>query len=161
MPTRNVSAEEAAHLLKDVSEEWKAFWFNHGLVAKNLAELAAALGSTTAEQFAHHVNSEKNDVAAWVDEVLGDATLAAKLRLLTSPEAAQRMVARRVEELTATASPAASTETIAPAAAKRAAKKPAAKKSSRKGPASKAEKSPAVSSPVTRKESVWSKLLKR
>ena len=163
MPTRNLSAEEAADLLRDVSEEWKAFWFNHGAIAKNVAELATALGSTTAEQFVHHVNADKNDIAAWVADVLGDTALAAKLHLLASPEAAQRMVSRRVEELTAAAASAAGT--TAPAATetapapKRAARKPVAKKSGKtgkKGTAAKAEKNP-----VAKKESVWSKLLKR
>ncbi len=133
MHTRKLTNEEASALLASVAEEWKAFWFSHGAVAKNLEELAAVLGAMTEEQFVHHVNPGKNDLACWVDEVIGDATLAAKLRLLRTQAATHTMTTRRVSELRAALTPAPAAE-AAPAAVETA-------------PASAAES--ATSSPVT------------
>lgn len=184
---RKLTNEEAAALLADANEEWKAFWFSHGAVAKNLGELAGILGTMTDEQFTHHVNPEKNDLAAWVDEVIGDQTLAAKLRLLRTQAATHTMVTRRVSELQAIVAPApqpeaaaVSTETIVPEEAKAEAVAPAAvvittvteagtevatekrapkAKAAKKAPAAKATK-PAAKPATASKGSVWSRLLK-
>jgi len=183
MNTSKITSEEAMNLLKNVPEEWQAFWCNHGTVLRNLADLSAALSDMSAEEFAHHVNGEKNDFATWTEDVLGDATLANKLRLLSTAEASQRMVGRRIEELTlalATTETAPAAET-APApveataaivaaqppsaekkTASKPAKKPAAKaaKTAKKAAVSPAPKAAAAKT-ATKKESVWSKLLKR
>ena len=180
MSTHKPTAEEAANLLKDVAEDWQAFWCNHGAIAKNMGELSSCLASMTPEQFAHHVNAEKNDFAAWTEQVVGDASLATKMRLLTTLEATQRMVARRVEELSAAMAPSAEAATLpaAPAvkaepAPQPAAKKPAAVKKSSKKPgakhsprtvAAKSAQKPVVAAAKpgdSQKESVWTKLLKR
>ena len=153
MPTPNVTAEEAANLLKDVAEEWKAFWFNHGVVAKSLTELSAALADANDDEIAHHANAERNDFATWADEVIGDATLASKLRLLITPDAMRRMVARRVTELTAAS---AVLETPFPVAVEAPAKTRARRKTTAKKTLAKAEAAPSA-----KKESVWRKLLKR
>lgn len=175
MSTHKPTAEEAANILKDVAEEWQAFWCNHGVIARNLSELSSSLASMTQEQFAHHVNAEKNDFASWVEQVLGDAALATKMRLLTTLEASQRMVARRVEELTAAVSPAVEAPVQAAVAvsapegspkAKRAGKtaKKAVAKRAPKTVAAKSAQKPAVATAKpgsSKKESVWTKLLKR
>lgn len=179
MQTRKLTNEEASALLANVAEEWKSFWFSHGAVAKNLEELAAVLGTMTDEQFVHHVNPEKNDLACWVDEVIGDVTLAAKLRLLRTQAATHTMTTRRVSELRAALAPAplaeaapvaeatqaAAPEATAPspvtvtaavtltAPKKRAAKAKAETKKA--APAAKAKKPETAS-----KGSVWSRLLK-
>ncbi|HTK04429.1 MAG TPA: hypothetical protein VL500_02505 [Candidatus Eisenbacteria bacterium] len=178
MNTSKLTSEEAMNLLKNVPEEWQAFWCNHGTVLRNLADLSAALADMSAEEFAHHVNGEKNDFATWTEDVLGDATLANKLRLLSTAEASQRMVARRIEEATLAAAPAdaapveaaiqeleaakaeAPAETAAPAK-KPAAKKAAAKKSAAKKAAVTSASKAAPAKPAAKKQSVWSKLLKR
>jgi|SRR5687768_10087194 len=191
MNTSKITSEEAMNLLKNVPEEWQAFWCNHGTVLRNLADLSAALSDMSAEEFAHHVNGEKNDFATWTEDVLGDATLANKLRLLSTAEASQRMVGRRIEELTlalATTETAPAAEMAPapveaaaaivaaqpPSAEKKTASKPAKPASSHveKKPAAKAAKtakkaavSPApkaaAAKTTAKKESVWSKLLKR
>lgn len=177
MSTHKPTAEEAANILKDAAEEWQAFWCNHGVIARNLSELSSSLASMTQEQFAHHVNAEKNDFASWVEQVLGDASLAKKMRLLTTLEASQRMVARRVEELTAALAPAAEAPVQAAAPAEAAAAQPAPKakhaakpakkavaKRSPKTVAAKSAQKPAVAAAkpdASKKESVWTKLLKR
>lgn len=153
MPTPNVTAEEAANLLREVTEEWKAFWFNHGVVAKSLTELSAALADANDDEIAHHANAERNDFATWADEVVGDAVLASKLRLLITPDAMRRMVARRVTELTAAS---AVLETPLPVAVEAPAKTRARRKTAAKKALAKAEAAPAA-----KKESVWRKLLKR
>lgn len=99
MYTPDIRNAEA--LLQNVAEDWKAFWFNHGVVAKSLRELSAALDDMNSVEFAHHVNAERNDFANWVSDVIGDEALAVKLRLLSTLEATRRMVARRVAELEA------------------------------------------------------------
>jgi hypothetical protein len=151
MPTPKPTPEEARTLLADAPEAWKAFWFNHGAVAANLRQLAEALEAMSPEQFAHHVNEEKNDVACWVNEVVGDATLSKKLRLLSSLQATHKTVAGRVGDLDAIAAAAepateappaeasATAEAAAPAAEApvetktvKAAAKPAAKKAAKK-----------------------------
>jgi hypothetical protein len=157
-------------LLHDVDENWKAFWFNHGVVVKNLRELSAALDDMNAEEFAYHVNAEKNDVAEWVEHVVGDTTLATKLRLLSTIEAARRMVARRVDELAAplpaetaaVAAPAAAAESSAveKKSAIRAAKKPA-KKSAAKKPGAKAAATKKSDAPVAKKSSLLGRFLNR
>ncbi|HTM69204.1 MAG TPA: hypothetical protein VL426_08020 [Candidatus Binatia bacterium] len=190
MSTRKPTAEEAANFLKNVPEEWQAFWCNHGTVLRNYADLSAALADMTPEEFAHHVNGEKNDFAEWTAQVFGDKTLADKLRLLSTPEASQRMVARRIEELTLAARPvdaapveaaiaeraeaaqeapaAIAQEVVSPLPAekpsKKAVKKPSARAkktvAAKKAVASPAPKT-AAAKPAGKKESVWSKLLKR
>lgn len=176
---RKPTAEEAASFLKNVNEEWQAFWCNHGTILRNYADLAAAFADMTPEEFAHHANGEKNDFATWVEQVFGDKTLADKLRLLSTPEASQRMVARRVEELTLAASPvdaapveealvarqepavpeqAVATTPLPVERPAKKARKAAAKTSAKKVAAKKAAPAAKASS---KKESVWSKLLKR
>jgi hypothetical protein len=161
---KQLTHEEATALLSPVAEEWKAFWFSHGAVAKDLTELSATLATMTDEQFLNHVNPEKNDLAAWTEEVIGDATLAAKLRLLRTLAATHTMVSRRVSELQAAVRPfpraetapaeavIASTQTVAPEAVKAA---PAKRATKAKASTAKTKKPAAAS-----KGSVWSRLLK-
>jgi hypothetical protein len=156
MSSHNITAEEAANLLKEVSEEWKAFWFNHGVVAKSLGELSAALADANDDEISHHANNERNDFATWTGEVLGDTALASKLRLLVTPDAMRRMVARRVTELTAVASVVESTTPFPTEA-----ESPVKPRARRTTAAKKATAKAAASAPVAKKESVWRKLLKR
>jgi len=56
------------------------FWLYDGQAVKDLKELKDALKKASNDQFAHHVNAEKNDFACWTEEVLRDRNLAVKLR---------------------------------------------------------------------------------
>jgi hypothetical protein len=67
----------------DVHHE-NRFWVNDGNVLKNLQELPGALRNMDAETFMHHVNDEKNDFANWVNDVVGEKTLARDLLALKS-----------------------------------------------------------------------------
>jgi hypothetical protein len=91
-----VNADIAKVYLRDVQPMWKAFWFHMHLVAKNLDEFADGLTQITDEVFAYHVSGQKNDLAKWVQEVIGDAVLAQWLTGVTTKEEAAAAAARRV-----------------------------------------------------------------
>ena len=51
------------------------------------------------EQFLHHVNRQKNDFAKWISEVVGDAILAQRIRVLKTREAMAKAVQQRINAL--------------------------------------------------------------
>ena len=58
----------------------KCFQIFKGGTLSNLPDLLRALQNITEIQFYHHVNTEKNDFALWVEEVLLDSECAQNLR---------------------------------------------------------------------------------
>ena len=71
----------------------KAFWVNFGPIVNNLRALRDALAhDITDQQFTHHVSGSRNDFAAWVEDVLCDASCATALRRAKTREAAVRAV---------------------------------------------------------------------
>ncbi|MBI2546796.1 hypothetical protein HYV81_06480 [Candidatus Woesearchaeota archaeon] len=58
----------------------ECFWVNNGPILKSIEELAAAVRAMKKEVFLHHVNKDKNDLARWIEEVVGDNKLAADMR---------------------------------------------------------------------------------
>ena len=90
--------DEAKKILSNTPAE-KAFWVNNGQVLKNLIELATAAKKLTAEQFAHHVSSTKNDFAKWVDEVIRDSELAKEIRKARTKEDMAKAVINRLKHL--------------------------------------------------------------
>ncbi len=56
------------------------FWTKEGRGIDSIAHLAAALDSMPDWVFQHHVSSERNDFANWINDVFGEAWLAAKVR---------------------------------------------------------------------------------
>jgi hypothetical protein len=99
MLEEHISAETAALYLKDVDPLWRAFWFHMHLMAKNLEEFADGLGMISDEVFAYHVSGQKNDLARWVQEVIGDAWLAQQLLAVKTKEEAADVVKERVAAL--------------------------------------------------------------
>jgi hypothetical protein len=95
----SVSKEIAIEYLRDVDPMWKAFWFHMHLVAKNLEEFAEGLDAISDDVFAYHVSGQKNDLAKWVQEVIGDAVLARDLTQVTAKEQASKIVHDRVKAL--------------------------------------------------------------
>ena len=71
----------------------KCFWVWNGPILKDLPELARALDVVSDEQFYYHVNAHKNDFAKWVEEVLGQKTLAKKLRAAKTRAAVRKALA--------------------------------------------------------------------
>lgn len=96
-----VNADIARVYLRDIRPMWKAFWFHMHLVAQNLEEFADGLTRITDEVFTYHVSGQKNDLAKWVQEVVGDSYLAQQLAAVGSKEDAARRTADRVAALRA------------------------------------------------------------
>jgi len=77
----------------------KEFQLHMGTVLKSLPELAEALDIMSQESFSHHVTSDRNDFANWVNDVLGEAKLAQELRRIKSKRHCAEAVRRRALEL--------------------------------------------------------------
>lgn len=92
------SSEEAKRILSNTPPE-KAFWVNNGPVLKSVIELATAAKKLTPRQFAHHVNSAKNDFARWVEDVIRDSELAKRLRHVKTGDELARVVRNRLRQL--------------------------------------------------------------
>lgn len=99
MHDETASVDAATVYLQDVDPMWKAFWFHMHLVAKSLEEFAEGLAQISDEVFRYHVSGQKNDLAKWVREVIGDAVLARQLDTVATKEEAARLAAKRVEAL--------------------------------------------------------------
>lgn len=81
--------------LADVPED-KRFWCSDGRVAKNLAELEVAFREMSDETFRYHSNEEKTDFSNWVQDVIGDETLARQLKGSVGRLEAAKSVAARI-----------------------------------------------------------------
>jgi hypothetical protein len=99
MPKQPVSEEVARIYLRDVEPMWRAFWFHMHSVARNLEEFTAEVGEISDEVFAYHVSGQKNDLAGWVQEVIGDSVLARELAGVKDQHEAHRACTARVAEL--------------------------------------------------------------
>jgi hypothetical protein len=75
------------------------FILKGGESLRNIVELASALKSMDQETFSHHVNTEKNDFAAWVSHSVKDQVLAEKLKYAYTPETAYLVISGRIKEL--------------------------------------------------------------
>lgn len=62
----------------------KAFKFNNGVTVSNLWELKQALRIVREDIIAEHVNDKKNDIADWIETIIGDKDLAKELRKSTA-----------------------------------------------------------------------------
>jgi len=75
----------------------QCFWATDGKIIANLIELRDALAEMEKEAFKHHVNSERNDFASWINDVLQDSELAEELRSAKQPSTARTIIARRLK----------------------------------------------------------------
>jgi hypothetical protein len=98
-----IAPETARTYLADVSPLWRAYWFHMHLVAHNMQEFAQGLGEISNDVFMFHVSGQKNDLARWVREVIGDSELAALLDNVRSKEEAAALTRARVSDLIAAA----------------------------------------------------------
>jgi hypothetical protein len=93
MPIRNKA--DAQRALRHVPDE-KRFYCHDGKILNNLYELKNALEKMNHACYIHHVTDEKNDIARWVREVLGDDKLANDLGKATSQKEASIIVKDRI-----------------------------------------------------------------
>ena len=93
-----VTKEEAKRYLCDAAPE-QCFWVNNGPVLKSMEELANALPNMSDEAFSHHVNKDKNDFSAWINDVLGDKKLANDLLSSKSKDSASKKVRNRLNSM--------------------------------------------------------------
>ena len=82
---------------KDVPPEF-AFYLCDGGVLKNLKELKAALKNVDDSVFHYHVNSEKNDFANWIRNIVKDVVLARRLQAVSERKASYEVVVKRLKE---------------------------------------------------------------
>lgn len=95
----DVSREIARTYLRDIEPPWKRFWFHMHRVAKNLAEFGEGLAAVDDDAFVYHTAGQKNDISAWVREVVGDSVLADELQKVKRREEAAALVRERVATL--------------------------------------------------------------
>ena len=88
----------ANEILSDVHGP-KCFWINDGPVVKNIQEMPKILKKITKKQFSHHVNSDRNDFAKWVDDVLNDGKLAKSLKRVKTKLTTIKRIDARIKEL--------------------------------------------------------------
>ncbi len=89
------TAQDTVRVLADVAGD-KRFFCHDDRVIKNLTELVDCLTNMTEEVFRHHVTSEKNDFSNWVRDVLDDERLASKLKNVSNPSEAGKIVTERL-----------------------------------------------------------------
>jgi len=86
---------ETSRFLVNVPEEY-AFWSYPGHTLRNMKELGDELRTMSNENYAYHVNAEKNDFANWVKDIIKDEKLAADLKKAPDRVQAARAVANRI-----------------------------------------------------------------
>ena len=96
-----VSKGEAMRRLGDVPDD-KRFWCHDGKIIKNLRELRNSLNNMSDETFHYHSGEGKDDFSKWVQEVVGDITLAEDLSKAKSRMQASQAVAQRISFLEST-----------------------------------------------------------
>lgn len=79
--------------LKDCSEN-QAFVCINGIRVKNLKELVKLFEKMSDDDYAYHVNEEKNDFANWAEGVFRNGHLAANFRSARSRKEAYQYVKR-------------------------------------------------------------------
>ena len=89
---------DAAKILARVPEEY-VFWCQDGRIFRDMLELGEAFANMSDETFVFHSNSEKNDFANWVRDIIKDEKLARDLMNSSDREQAAKRVAERVDYL--------------------------------------------------------------
>lgn len=91
------AVKNAKKFLSDVPSE-SCFWVNNGWIIRNLQELPLALQNMSKETFVYHANKEKNDFHNWINNVIGDKTLAKSIKNSAKVDMLAK-IKKRVEQL--------------------------------------------------------------
>ncbi len=90
--------DRAKRFLADVPAEY-VFRCVNGHMLRNLKELEAELKAISEQDYAYHVNAEKNDFSTWVRDIIKDNSLAKTLLKASNPAVASKHVSARVSDL--------------------------------------------------------------
>ena len=91
--------QEAKRLLGDAVEEY-VFRCGDGSTLRNMKELGDALKTMADETYAFYANTEKNDFANWVKDIIKDERLAKDLQKALNRAQAAKLAASRMALLT-------------------------------------------------------------
>lgn len=72
------------------------FYAHNGAVLKSEKDMLDWMRTVNDEDFAYHINGDKNDFVPWVKKILKDATLAKNMEGLTSREELVKVVDKRI-----------------------------------------------------------------
>jgi transketolase len=89
--------EQEGKLLSEVAPE-RYFQLYGGEIIRTIPELEQALKKMDDSTFRHHVNKEKNDFSAWIQDCFGDKMLAEELRKRNSREAMAITIRKKLKE---------------------------------------------------------------
>lgn len=95
-PTKRTKKTTAERVMICAPSE-HCFWTSDGQVLKDLVELRDALKAMELDVYGHHVTTDRNDFADWVEHVLQDAACAASLRKARKPQTARSAVVRHIK----------------------------------------------------------------
>jgi len=71
---------------------------NSGPIVRSLPDLVEALKTMSDEQYSYHVNDDKNDFSRWIEDVLGDKTLAKALMKYKTRTGTLKAVSARLKD---------------------------------------------------------------
>ncbi len=81
---------------QQIADDARHFYVRDGRILKNLQELRAHLkGEMSDETFSYHCNSEKNDFANWIRDVIGDRKLATRIKRVRTRKTMLRKLGKR------------------------------------------------------------------
>lgn len=98
MKRKRTTIQEARQFLQGVDPS-VAFYINGGGLVNSLEELAAALVSMEDQTYKFHANSDKNDFANWIKEIVKDQNLAKEMLRARNRTSAARKVSSRIQLL--------------------------------------------------------------
>ncbi len=75
----DVQPTEQAPLPSAMPLDSITLWLSNGVIVRDIGELAEAVSAMSDATFHYHVNVERNDMASWIQDVVGDKELAMKL----------------------------------------------------------------------------------
>ncbi|HLD97572.1 MAG TPA: hypothetical protein VI934_04465, partial [Candidatus Nanoarchaeia archaeon] len=103
-----------APVVADEVEPELALWLSNGLIARNLKELAVALKKMSAKEYKEYADSQKNEIAEWIREILNDERLARQLKKAKNKIQATKLVEKASNRTHRQAKPTATTTAKAP-----------------------------------------------
>ena len=80
-----------------LAPENQKFWLANGRALIDLSDLKNALEDMDSDTFSHHVNSEKNDFANWVGDVLMEPKLSLSLRKVKTKKGMLQKIKARLK----------------------------------------------------------------